>query len=191
MAWKIKATFFILLIFMSVSLPPIYACTPCTQPHPPPYHRPQYPGNPKIKHPPKHGGAPKVMPPKPPVFVPPITNPPVTIPPPSSPYPPYTGGGGGSTPAPPSTQPTCPVNALKLGLCVDVLGGLVHVGLGNPVENACCPVLGGLLQLEAAVCLCTALRLKLLNLNIFIPLALQVLITCGINPPPGFICPPL
>ncbi|MBA0684745.1 hypothetical protein Goari_026310, partial [Gossypium aridum] len=43
---------------------------------------------------------------------------------------------------PPTSQPTCPVNALKLGLCVDVLGGLGHIGLGNPVENACCPVLG-------------------------------------------------
>ncbi|MBA0713737.1 hypothetical protein Golax_012753 [Gossypium laxum] len=118
--------------------------------------------------------------PTPPVISPPITNPPVTIPPPS---------GGGSSPAPPTSQPTCPVNALKLGLCVDVLGGLGHIGLGNPVENACCPVLGGLLELEAAVCLCTAIRLKLLNINIFIPLALQALITCGKNPPPGFICP--
>ncbi|MBA0740425.1 hypothetical protein Gogos_013627, partial [Gossypium gossypioides] len=90
--------------------------------------------------------------------------------------------GGGSSPAPPTSQPTCP-------LCVDVLGGLGHIGLGNPVENACCPVLGGLLELEAAVCLCTAIRLELLNINIFIPLALQALITCGKNPPPGFICP--
>lgn len=88
-------------------------------------------------------------------------------------------------------MPTCPINALKLGACVDVLGGLVHIGLGNPVENVCCPVLKGLLELEAAVCLCTTIRLKLLNLNIFIPLALQALVTCGMTPPPGFVCPPL
>ncbi|KAI3836217.1 hypothetical protein MKW92_037053 [Papaver armeniacum] len=100
---------------------------------------------------------------------------------------PPIGGGGGL----PGTSPSCPINALKLGLCVDVLGGLVHVGLGDPVENACCPVIAGLLELEAAVCLCTSIRLKLLNLNIFIPLALQVLITCGKEPPPGFVCPPL
>ncbi|KAL4284509.1 hypothetical protein GQ457_16G026840 [Hibiscus cannabinus] len=50
-------------------------------------------------------------------------------------------------------------------------GGLVHIGLGNSVENACCLILGGLLELEAAVCLCIAIRLKLLNNNIFIPLA--------------------
>ncbi|KAI3876189.1 hypothetical protein MKW98_029141 [Papaver atlanticum] len=105
--------------------------------------------------------------------------------------PPIGGGGGLPGLSPPSTSPSCPINALKLGLCVDVLGGLVHVGLGDPVENACCPVIAGLLELEAAVCLCTSIRLKLLNLNIFIPLALQVLVTCGKNPPPGFICPPL
>lgn len=67
----------------------------------------------------------------------------------------------------------------------------MHIGLGDPVVNVCCPVLQGLLELEAAVCLCTALRLKVLNLNIFIPIALQVLATCGKKVPPGFTCPPL
>ncbi|WOH12178.1 hypothetical protein DCAR_0831677 [Daucus carota subsp. sativus] len=130
--------------------------------------------------------------------MPPITNPPVIIPPPTTPtYPPYTGpppSGGGGVPGvkpPPTSMPTCPINALKLGLCLDVLGGLVHVGLGDPVENVCCPVLQGLLELEAAVCLCTTIRLKLLNLNIFLPLALSVIATCGKTPPPGFVCPPL
>ncbi|KAF9596299.1 hypothetical protein IFM89_008825 [Coptis chinensis] len=88
------------------------------------------------------------------------------------------------------SYPTCPINTLKLGACVDVLGGLIHIGLGDPIENVCHPILGGLLELEAAVCLCTTLRLKLFNLNI-IPFALQALITCGKTPPPGFICPPL
>ncbi|CAI0490074.1 unnamed protein product [Linum tenue] len=136
---------------------------------------------------------PIVLPPivNPPVIrPPPITNPPVVLPPPSvTPSPPcsscYPGGGGGAT------QPRCPIDALKLGACVDVLGGLVHIGLGDPVVNTCCPILKGLLELEAAVCLCTTIRLKLLNLNIFIPLALQVLATCGMTPPPGFVCPPL
>ncbi|KAK3030946.1 hypothetical protein RJ639_036684 [Escallonia herrerae] len=56
-----------------------------------------------------------------------------------------------------------------------VRGGLVHIGLGNPVENICCQVIQDLLELEATICLCTAISLKLLDLNIFIPLALQVL----------------
>ncbi|KAL0331440.1 UNVERIFIED_CONTAM: proline-rich protein [Sesamum angustifolium] len=135
---------------------------------------------------------PGIIPPiiNPPGIVPPIINPPVTRPPPSSPYPPYTppGGGGGGRPPP---AVTCPIDALKLGLCLDVLGGLVHVGIGNPIENICCPVIQGLLELEAAICLCTTIRLKLLNLNVFLPLALQVLATCGLTPPPGFVCPPL
>lgn len=67
----------------------------------------------------------------------------------------------------------------------------MHIGIGNPVEHICCPVLQGLLELEAAICLCTTIRLKLLNLNIFLPLALSLLATCGLTPPPGFVCPPL
>lgn len=120
--------------------------------------------------------------PKPPVTVPPVTVPPITVPP--------VGPGGKSCPPPSSTPPpaTCPIDALKLGACVDLLGGLVHIGLGDPAVNECCPVLQGLVELEAAVCLCTTLKIKLLNLNIFVPLALQLLVTCGKTPPPGFTC---
>ncbi|XP_010258986.1 PREDICTED: 36.4 kDa proline-rich protein-like [Nelumbo nucifera] len=183
-------------------------------PHRPPYrsHPPSPPQHGKerrkVSPPTNNSPVPPVI--VPPIIIsPPVITPPVTIPPPSTTYPPYTGNppsggssGGGLTPPsgggsglpginpPPSTSPTCPINALKLGLCLDVLGGLVHVGLGNPVENTCCPVLGGLLELEAAVCLCTGIRLKLLNLNIYIPLAIKALITCGKNPPPGYVCPP-
>lgn len=172
---KAKAMFFILKIIMLNLLPPIYACGPCT----PPRHH---------KHPPHHGGGrPKVSPPLPPIIInPPVVPPPVVIYPPpiSPPYPPPHGGS-------PFPQRTCPIDALKLGLCLDVLGGLVHVGIGNPVENVCCPVIQGLLDLEAAICLCTVIRAKLLNLSIFLPIALQVLVTCGKTPPPGFVCPPL
>ncbi|XP_028760764.1 36.4 kDa proline-rich protein-like [Neltuma alba] len=90
-------------------------------------------------------------------------------------------------PAPPA-EATCPVDTVKLGACVDLLGGIVHVGIGDPVVNQCCPVIQGLVDLEAAVCLCTTLKLKLLNLNIYVPLALQLLITCGKMPPPGYTC---
>ncbi|GLJ05706.1 hypothetical protein SUGI_0023470 [Cryptomeria japonica] len=96
-------------------------------------------------------------------------------------HPPPSSSGGGS----------CPLNALKLGACVDVLGGLVHVGLGDPAVNTCCPVLQGVLELEAALCLCTTIRAKLLNLNVILPLALELFVQCGLNPPPGFKCPPL
>ncbi|XP_047333443.1 36.4 kDa proline-rich protein-like [Impatiens glandulifera] len=94
---------------------------------------------------------------------------------------------------PPVTEPVspannCPIDTLKLSACVDLLGGLVHIGIGEPVMNRCCPILEGLVELEAAACICTTLKLKLLNLNIYIPLALQLLVTCGKTPPPGFTC---
>ncbi|KAK7346701.1 hypothetical protein VNO80_21224 [Phaseolus coccineus] len=120
---------------------------------------------PQPKQPPHHGGGrPKVSPPLPPIII----NPPVVPP-----------------------HRTFPIDALKLGLCLDVLGGLVHVGIGKPVENVCCPFIQGLLDLEAAICLCTVIRAKLLKLNIFLPIALHVLINCGKTTPPGFVCPPL
>ncbi|KAM6553357.1 hypothetical protein CsatB_014119 [Cannabis sativa] len=136
--------------------------------------------------------------PLPPVKVPPVTPllPPVT---PLLPPIPVIGGGGsppsspgkGDKPCPPpksSSSETCPIDTLKLGACVDLLGGLVHIGLGDPVVNQCCPVLQGLVELEAAVCLCTTLKLKVLNLNLYVPLALQLLVTCGKTPPKGFTC---
>ncbi|KAL3499546.1 hypothetical protein ACH5RR_038639 [Cinchona calisaya] len=94
----------------------------------------------------------------PPIISPSIINPPVTRPPPSSGgYPPYTPGSGGSVcgGVTPAASATCPINALKLGLCLDMLGGLILIGIGNPVENVCYPVLQGLPEIGAAVCLCT------------------------------------
>ncbi|KAJ8562332.1 hypothetical protein K7X08_011623 [Anisodus acutangulus] len=94
-----------------------------------------------------------------------------------------------NNPSPPTESSTsCPIDTIKLGACVDLLGGLVHIGLGNPVVNECCPIIHGLVELEAAVCLCTTLKLKLLNLNLYVPLALQLLLTCGKTPPPGYTC---
>ncbi|GLJ25677.1 hypothetical protein SUGI_0491970 [Cryptomeria japonica] len=92
---------------------------------------------------------------------------------------------GSSTPG----SGSCPIDALKLGACVDLLGGLVHVGAGDPVVNKCCPLLKGIAELEAALCLCTTIRAKLLNLNIILPLALELFVQCEMTPPAGFTCP--
>ncbi|KAK8969481.1 36.4 kDa proline-rich protein [Platanthera guangdongensis] len=94
----------------------------------------------------------------------------------------------GIHPRPPPPPAKCSLDILKLELCLDVLGGLVNLGFA-PVQSYCCPVIQGLLELEAAACLCAAINLKLLNLNIYIPLALEVLITCGKDPPLGYFCP--
>ncbi|GLJ24679.1 hypothetical protein SUGI_0471950 [Cryptomeria japonica] len=92
-------------------------------------------------------------------------------------------------PPPAPAAAKCPLDALKLGACVEVLSGLVHIGIGDPIVNQCCPVIEGVLALEAALCLCTAIRAKLLNLNILVPVALQLIASCGMTPPPGFKCP--
>ncbi|XP_016199396.2 LOW QUALITY PROTEIN: 36.4 kDa proline-rich protein [Arachis ipaensis] len=198
---KIYASFFICILFIS-SLTPTLACGYCGN-NPPKKHNPnKKPKTPVIVKPPGGILPPGILPPgivppivNPPVIVPPVTVPPVTVPPVTVPgvtNPPSTGGGGKKQPCPsPKTpaQATCPIDTLKLGACVDLLGGLVHVGVGDPAVNQCCPVLQGLVELEAAACLCTTLKVKLLNLNIYVPLALQLLVACGKTPPPGTPAP--
>ncbi|KAE9602309.1 hypothetical protein Lal_00050013 [Lupinus albus] len=180
---KIHVFLFICMLFIS-SATPILGCGYC--------------GNPPKKHKPsKKPKSPITVPPivKPPVTVPPVVKPPVTLPVPIPPVtvPPVTipPGKGGNKPCPPPKSPaqaTCSIDTLKLGACVDLLGGLVHIGVGDPAVNECCPVLQGLVEVEAAACLCTTLKLKLLNLNIYVPIALQLLVACGKSPPPGYTC---
>ncbi|VFQ77181.1 unnamed protein product [Cuscuta campestris] len=185
------------MLFISSFTTPISGCGGCGDKRPPTHHKPPSHGEPGLKPP---GILPPIItkPPGigggvggivPPVTLPPVTLPPVTtLPPVVTPItnPPYSGSGK-PCPTPPSPA-TCPIDALKLGGCVDIMGGLIHIGLGDPAVNECCPVLNGLLEVEAAACLCTTLKIKALNLNIYVPLALQLLVTCGKTPPPGYTC---
>ncbi|RCV35694.1 hypothetical protein SETIT_7G260400v2 [Setaria italica] len=139
--------------------------------------------------------------PLPPVAIPSVPLPPVAIPTvpipsvplPSVPLPPLTPGGRKGCPPPP-TPPTptpapssdkCPIDALKLGACVDILGNEVHVGDANV---KCCPLVKGVAGLSAAACLCTALKAKVLDLSVYVPIALEVLLNCGCAVPPGYKC---
>ncbi|KAG9452374.1 hypothetical protein H6P81_005278 [Aristolochia fimbriata] len=104
------------------------------------------------------------------------------------------GGGCGGKPNPnPNPPPTpsgskCPRDALKLGVCANVLG-LVKAKVGSPPTLPCCSLLDGLIDLEAAVCLCTAIKANVLGINIDIPISLSLLLNvCGKNPPTGFQC---
>ncbi|MQM19183.1 hypothetical protein Taro_052183 [Colocasia esculenta] len=165
------------MLLISVALPAVHAAGRCNQTPPTPAHSPH------VKKPPKH----TIPHPRLPVVGPPVVvyPPPAVVNPPMYENPPTRPSGGvPATIPPPSTAGRCSIDVLKLGLCLDVLRGLLHLGI-RPVENVCCPVLQGLLEAEAAVCLCTALKLRILNLNIYIPLALNVLVTCGKDPPPG------
>uniref|UniRef100_A0A0A9E4C2 Bifunctional inhibitor/plant lipid transfer protein/seed storage helical domain-containing protein n=1 Tax=Arundo donax TaxID=35708 RepID=A0A0A9E4C2_ARUDO len=93
------------------------------------------------------------------------------------------------TPTPPSpSYNKCPKNALKLAACANVLG-LVSAKVGKPPAKPCCSILGGLADLEAAVCLCTAIKANVLGITLDIPVKLSLIVNyCGKNLPSGFIC---
>lgn len=92
--------------------------------------------------------------------------------------------GGGS-----SGQQHCPRDALKLGICAKVLNGPVNAVIGTPPTHLCCSVIQGLLDLEAAICLCTAIKANILGINLNIPIVLNLLINvCGKSTPSDFQC---
>ncbi|KAL8122149.1 14 kDa proline-rich protein DC2.15-like [Apium graveolens] len=79
-------------------------------------------------------------------------------------------------------------DGLKLGVCANVLN-LVKVDVGSPPTLPCCSLIQGLVDLEAAVCLCTAIRANILGINLNVPIALSlVLNNCGKEVPSGFEC---
>ncbi|XP_075522912.1 14 kDa proline-rich protein DC2.15-like [Primulina tabacum] len=84
---------------------------------------------------------------------------------------------------------TCPRDTLKLAACADLLGGLISVTIGTPPKAPCCTLLEGLADLEAAACLCTALKANVLGINLNVPVSLSLLLNvCSKKVPPGFQC---
>ncbi|XP_037470522.1 36.4 kDa proline-rich protein-like, partial [Triticum dicoccoides] len=93
-------------------------------------------------------------------------------------------------PAPATSTGKCPVDTLKLLACVDVLNGLLHAVIGSSARNTCCPLLSGVADLDAALCLCTTIKVKALNINLMLPIAIEVLVNqCGKRVPKDFRCP--
>ncbi|XP_028801132.1 14 kDa proline-rich protein DC2.15-like [Neltuma alba] len=87
----------------------------------------------------------------------------------------------------PSSGAHCPIDALKLGVCANVLN-LVNVKIGSPPTLPCCSLIKGLADLEVAACLCTALKANVLGLNLNVPVALTVILNnCGMDNS-GFKC---
>jgi hypothetical protein len=96
-------------------------------------------------------------------------------------------------PTPPVVPPPsrgfgrCPIDALKLNVCANVLG-FVKVGL--PHQEPCCSLLGGLVDLDAAVCLCTAIKANVLGIKLNLPIDLSLILNkCGKYCPDDFKCP--
>ncbi|XP_060179605.1 14 kDa proline-rich protein DC2.15-like [Lycium barbarum] len=96
-----------------------------------------------------------------------------------------------SCPPPPyvPTKETCPIDTLKLGVCANVLG-LVNVVVGSPPVKPCCSLISGLADVEAALCLCTAIKANVLGINLNVPISLSLLLNvCSKKVPSGFQCP--
>ncbi|XP_047338212.1 14 kDa proline-rich protein DC2.15-like [Impatiens glandulifera] len=92
-------------------------------------------------------------------------------------------------PKPGPSKGSCPKDTLKLGVCADVLSGLLNITIGTPPKAPCCSLLDGLVDLEAAVCLCTAIKANVLGINLDIPVSLSLLLNvCSKKVPKGFQC---
>ncbi|KAE8694584.1 Lipid transfer protein EARLI 1 [Hibiscus syriacus] len=93
------------------------------------------------------------------------------------------------TPSPSPAIGKCPRDALKLGVCAEVLG-LVNATVGSPPVQPCCNLIQGLADLDAAACLCTAIKANVLGINLNIPVSLSLLLNvCSKKVPSGFQCP--
>ncbi|KAF8687990.1 hypothetical protein HU200_042475 [Digitaria exilis] len=74
------------------------------------------------------------------------------------------------------------------GVCANVLG-LIKAKVGVPPTEPCCPLLEGLVDLEAALCLCTAIKGNILGINLNLPIDLSLILNhCGKTVPTGFKC---
>ncbi|XVE97409.1 hypothetical protein REPUB_Repub03eG0016700 [Reevesia pubescens] len=100
----------------------------------------------------------------------------------------FTSACGSCKPFSPPPPASCPKDTLKLGVCAGLLG-LVNIVVGTPPSSKCCALLSGLADLEAALCLCTAIKANVLGINLNIPVTLSLLLSaCQKELPPGFKC---
>lgn len=92
-------------------------------------------------------------------------------------------------PTPKKSPSKCPKDTLKFGICGDWLG-LVHEVIGAKPNSQCCALLQGIANVEAALCLCTAIKANVLGaLKLDVPIAISlVLNSCGKKVPKGFKC---
>ncbi|XP_050222258.1 14 kDa proline-rich protein DC2.15-like [Mercurialis annua] len=81
----------------------------------------------------------------------------------------------------------CARDTLKLGVCVNLLKGLLGVTVDTPPHAPCCSLISNLVDLEAAVCLCTTIKTSLLGIDLTLPTDLSLLLNyCGKQLPEGF-----
>ncbi|CAL5206335.1 unnamed protein product [Lathyrus oleraceus] len=178
---KLSALFILLsLLSYSTFSHACGSCNPKPKPSPPPPSK-----TPKPCPPPKAIPPPKVSPPTP--STPPTVSPPTPSTPPTA-SPPTPSTPPTASPPTPSTSQKCPKDTLKLGVCANLLG-LVNVVVGSPASSKCCALIQGLADLDAAICLCTALKANVLGINLNVPITLSLILSaCQKSVPSGFQC---
>ncbi|KAG8047108.1 hypothetical protein GUJ93_ZPchr0008g14059 [Zizania palustris] len=95
------------------------------------------------------------------------------------------------SPPAPTAGGKCPMNVVKLGVCASVLEGLIGASVGKaaPPKAPCCPLIAGLVDVDAAVCVCLAIKADVLGVKLNIPVDLSLLVNyCGRKVPDGFHC---
>ncbi|AEE83139.1 putative bifunctional inhibitor/plant lipid transfer protein/seed storage helical [Arabidopsis thaliana] len=172
------ALFFALnILFFTLTAGTNCRCNPSPKPRPLPNPKVPSPKVPTPSVPSPYVPTPSV--PSPSVPTPSVPSPSVPSPNPTPVIPPRTPGSSGN----------CPIDALRLGVCANVLSGLLNVQLGQPSPQPCCSLIQGLVDLDAAVCLCTALRANVLGINLNVPISLSVLLNvCNRRLPSNFQC---
>ncbi|KAM3310837.1 hypothetical protein ACQJBY_031491 [Aegilops geniculata] len=76
----------------------------------------------------------------------------------------------------------CPTNALAdLKVCADVLV-LLKLKINVPANQQCCPMIGQLVKLDVAACLCAAIKFSVIGIPINLPLDIPLVLNyCGRN----------
>ncbi|XP_058726640.1 pEARLI1-like lipid transfer protein 3 [Vicia villosa] len=74
-----------------------------------------------------------------------------------------------------------------LHVCAALLQDLVTIVAGSPQSKPCCSLIADLVDLDAALCLCTSIKANVLGINLDIPLKV-VLDVCGRTTPNDFVC---
>ncbi|XP_010555467.1 PREDICTED: putative lipid-binding protein AIR1B [Tarenaya hassleriana] len=89
-----------------------------------------------------------------------------------------------------TTYPTCSKDSLQISACANVLN-LVSLTIGSSSYQQCCSLINGLADLEAAVCLCSSLKLSVLGITVDTNAQISLILNAcrGSSLPSGFQCP--
>ncbi|CAN4077910.1 unnamed protein product [Withania somnifera] len=73
-------------------------------------------------------------------------------------------------------------------VCANLLNDLVHLVIGSsPAKTECCSLIQGVAEIDAAVCLCTAIKANVLGINLNVSFSLSLLLNnCGKYAPKNF-----